>query len=197
MTNPLKLRFSLTLAVALALTACSGTAVLVSNRLDPLTGVTVTSAAKPLVFYRDRSAQAAYANDFVYLGPIEVNNMGHRDYFIWLGIWGSSDSADRSSQMNDFETVVVYADGEPLNLEVSGWTPESIGLSESAYVKPVASATDGYYRVTIDQIRLIAEARDLEVCAGSTYPQRYASWDSASATTASMPLRPPPPCTSP
>lgn len=185
-TDQFNLRFALTLIVALVLAACSGTSELVSDRLDPLTGVTVTSATKPLVFYRDRSAQAAYAKDYVYLGPIEVNNMGHRDYFIWLGIWGSSDSADRSSQMNDFETVVVYADGEPLSLEVDGWTPESIGLSESAYVKPVASATDGYYRVTIDQIRLMAEARDLEVRAGSTYPQHYAPWDSASDASASM-----------
>ena len=185
-TNRFNIRFAATLAVALALAACGGTSTLVSDRLDPLTGVPVTSATKPLVFYRDRSAQAAFAKDYVYLGPIEVNNMGHRNYFVWLGIWGSSDRVDRGSQMNDFESIVVYADGEPLNLEVDGWTPESIGLSESAYVKPVASATDGYYRVTIDQIRLMAEARDLEVRAGSTYPQRYTPWDSASDASASM-----------
>ena len=184
--NRFNIRFAATLAVAMALAACGGTTALVSDRLDPLTGVTVTSATKPLVFYRDRSAQAAFAKDYVYLGPIEVNNMGHRNYFVWLGIWGSSDRVDRGSQMNDFESIVVYADGEPLNLEVGGWTPESIGLSESAYLKPVASATDGYYRVTIDQIRLMAEARDLELRAGSTYPQRYTPWDSASATSASM-----------
>jgi hypothetical protein len=180
------LRFASTLMVALVLAACGGTPALVSDRLDPLTGVTVTSVTKPLVFYRDRSAQAAYAKDYVYLGPVEVNTMGRRDYFLWLGIWGSSDSADRSKQMDNFESIVVYADGEPLNLEVKGWTPASIGLSESVYVKPVASATDGYYRVTIDQIRLMAEARDLEIRAGSTHPHRYTLWDSASTTSASM-----------
>ena len=180
-TNRFNVRFALTLAVALVLAACGGTDALVSDRLDPLTGVTVTSATKPLVLYRDRSAQAAYAKDYVYLGPIEVNNMGHRNYFIWLGIWSSSDLADRSSQMNDFETVVVYADGEPLNLEVDGWTPGSIGLSESAYVKPVASATDGYYRVTIDQIRLIAEAKDIEIRAGTTAAKRFVLWDTSAS----------------
>ncbi len=185
-TDRLAVRFAPTLIVALVLAACGGTTPAVSGRLDPLTGVTVTSATKPLVFYRDRSAQAAYAKDYVYLGPIEVNNMGRRDYFIWLGIWGSSDSADRSSQMDDFTSIVVYADGEPLNLEVNGWTPASIGLSEPVYVKPVASATDGYYRVTIDQIRLMAEARDLEIRTGSTRPQRYTPWDSASTTSAGM-----------
>lgn len=182
-------RIAPTLAAALLLAACGGTDVLVANRLDPVMGVTVTSTTKPLVFYRDRSAQAAYAKDYVYLGPIEVNNMGHKIYFIWLGAWSSSDVADRSAQMDAFESVVVFADGEPLSLQVDGWTPESIGLSESTYVKPVASATDGYYRVTIDQIRLMAEARDLEVRAGSTQPQTYFPWDSAGSTSMQAFLR--------
>ena len=182
-------RIAPALAAALLLAACGGTDVLVANRLDPVMGVTVTSTTKPLVFYRDRSAQAAYAKDYVYLGPIEVNNMGQKNYFIWLGAWSSSDVADRSAQMDAFESVVVFADGEPLSLQVDGWTPESIGLSESTYVKPVASATDGYYRVTIDQIRLMAEARDLEVRAGSTQPQTYFPWDSASSTSMQAFLR--------
>ena len=182
-------RIAPALAAALLLAACGGTDVLVANRLDPVMGVTVTSTTKPLVFYRDRSAQAAYAKDYVYLGPIEVNNMGHKIYFIWLGAWSSSDVADRSAQMDAFESVVVFADGEPLSLQVDGWTPESIGLSESTYVKPVASATDGYYRVTIDQIRLMAEARDLEVRAGSTQPQTYFPWDSAGSTSMQAFLR--------
>ena len=178
-TDRLAIRFAPTLIVALVLAACGGTSELVSDRLDPLTGVTVTSATKPLVFYRDRSAQAAYAKDYVYLGPIEVNNMGHRDYFIWLGIWGSSDSADRSSQMNDFETVVMLADGEPLTLEVKGWTLSAIGTSDPVYAKPVASATDAYYSVTIDQIRLIAEARDIEIRAGTTSAKQFIPWDTS------------------
>jgi len=182
-------RIAPALAAALLLAACGGTDALVANRLDPVMGVTVTSTTKPLVFYRDRSAQAAYAKDYVYLGPIEVNNMGHKIYFIWLGAWSSSDVADRSAQMDAFESVVVFADGEPLSLQVDGWTPESIGLSESTYVKPVASATDGYYRVTIDQIRLMAEARDLEVRAGSTQPQTYFPWDSAGSTSMQAFLR--------
>ena len=180
------IRFALTTVAALLITACGGTTPVVSGQLDPLTGVTVTRATKPVVFYRDRSAQAAHARDYIYLGPVEVNDMGQRNYYIWLGIWGTSDSKDRSTQMDNFESVVVFADGEPLSLDVKGWTPESIGISTSAYVKPVASSTDAYYQVTIDQIRLIAEARDLEIRAGSTGPQRYAPWDSGSTTSASI-----------
>jgi len=180
----LAIHFTL-LAIAGTTVGCSGTTALVADKMDPVTGVTITSASKPLVFYRDRSAQAAYARDYIYLGPIEVNNMGQRNYYIWLGIWGTSDSTDKSAQLDDFESIVVFADGEPLSLDVKGWTPESIGISTPVYAKPVASSTDGYYRVTIDQIRLIAEASDLEVRAGSVRPQRYSPWNTAATPSTS------------
>lgn len=161
------------------LASCAGTDTRELQRLDPQTGATITRASAPIVMYRDMSARSAHGRNYVYLGPIEVNNMGQRNYFLWLGIWGTSDSADRSRKMDDFETIVLYADGEPLGLEVRGWNPGSIGASQDVYVKPVAMALDGYYRVTIDQMRLIAESRDLELRAGSTQPQRYVPWDSA------------------
>jgi len=166
-------------ALALALLAsCAGNDTAVLQRLDPETGVTINRASAPIVMYRDMSANSAFGRDYVYVGPIQVNTMGQREYFLWLGIWGSSDSAERGRKMDDFETVVLYVDGEPLSLEVKGWTPGSIGASGDVYVKPVASALDGYYRVTVDQMRLIAESRDLELRAGSTRPQRYVPWDS-------------------
>lgn len=168
---------SLLLALLL-LAGCATTETPVLERLDPLTGVTITRASSPLVMYRDMSAQSAFGREYVYVGPIQVNNMGDRRHYLWLGIWGTSDTKDRNETMNDFETIVIYADGEPLSLEVGGWNPGSIGASDSVYVKPVAAALDGYYRVTIDQMRLIAEARDLEIRAGVVRPKRYFPWDS-------------------
>jgi len=171
-------RFFSIAAAALLLASCAGTDTTELQRLDPETGVTVTRATAPIVMYRDMSAHSAHGRDYVYLGPVQVNNMGRREYFLWLGIWGTSDSVDRGRKMGDFETIVLYADGEPLGLEVRGWTPGSIGTSRDVYAKPVTTALDGYYRVTIDQLRLIAESRDLELRAGSVRPQRYVPWDS-------------------
>ena len=160
------------------LAGCASTETQVLERLDPLTGVTITRASTPLVMYRDMSAQSAFGREYVYVGPIQVNNMGERQHYLWLGIWGTSDVTNRSETMNDFESIVVYADGEPLSLEVRGWNPGSIGVSDSVYVKPVAAALDGYYRVTIDQMRLMAESTDLEIRAGVVQPRRYFPWDS-------------------
>ncbi len=174
-------------ALVLALAAgCASNETTTLQNLDPETGVTITRATEPLVMYRDMSAYSAFGREYVYLGPIQVNNMGQREYYLWLGIWGSSDSADPGLRMNDFESVVLYADGEPLGLEIKGWTPGSIGASTDVYIKPVPSALDGYYRVTIDQMRLIAESRDLELRAGATRPQRYVPWDSVREATQAM-----------
>lgn len=173
--NPIRLiRWPGLAIIAALLVACGASNPTVVQHLDPLTGVTITRAAKPIVLYQDRSAQAANARDYVYLGPVQVNNMGERRYFLWLGIWGTSDN--RSDVLDDFESIVLFVDGEPMALEAKGWTSGTIGASEPVYVKPVASATDAFYRVTIDQIRMIAVSRDIEIRAGSARSKQYLRW---------------------
>jgi hypothetical protein len=100
--------------------------------------------------------------------------MGEPTYFLWLGIWGNTDQ--RTSTIDDFESIVLYADGESITLEAEGWTVGAIGASQRVYVKPVASATDAYYRVTFDQLRLIAEASDIRIRAGRIEPLQYTPW---------------------
>lgn len=172
--------------ILFAVAGCAGPDSLAVEHMDPLTGVTVTRAPQPMVMYRDLSGQSAFGREYVYVGPVQVNRMGRRDHFLWLGIWRTSDASDPAQTIDDFETIVIYADGEPLSLEATGWTPAAVGLSESAYIKPVASAVDGYFAVTIDQMRLIAESRDLELRAGSVQPQRYVPWDSVQEASQTM-----------
>ncbi len=172
--------------MALPAAGCVSTSVLVEEKLDMGTGVTVTHATAPIVLYRDNSAYAAHARDYVYLGPVEINQMGEYSYFLWLGIWSTVSDADRSYERDGFESITLFADGEPLQLELVGWTLESIGVSEPVYVKPVASAADAYYRVTIDQIRLIANAREIELHAGTAPVRVYLMWDRQGSAHASM-----------
>ena len=184
----MNVRVNLAALIILALPAagCISTSVLVEEKLDMGTGVTVTHATAPIVLYRDNSAYAAHARDYVYLGPVEINQMGEYSYFLWLGIWSTISDADRSYERDGFESITLFADGEPLQLELVGWTLESIGVSEPVYVKPVASAADAYYRVTIDQIRLIANARDIELHAGTAPVKVYLMWDRQGSAHASM-----------
>lgn len=166
-----------TVALILLLAGCASSSPTVSEKLDLVTGVTVTFANTPLVLYRDTPAQAAYARNYVDLGPIQVNRGGFFRYYLWLGIWSTMQAADVSGQRDGFESIILFADGEPFTLDITGWTPESIGASETTYVKPVASAADAYYEVTIDQIRLIAAARDIRIRVSGTYPREFELWD--------------------
>jgi len=158
-------RITTWLAIAILASGCSSSGSLLREQLDPLTAVTITSSTTPLIFYRDDSARAAYARDFVYAGPIRVNTMGSYRYYLWLGVWSAIPNVPPSAHRDGFETVTLFADGEPLQLELAGWNPVSIGASEDVYLKPVASATDAYYEVTIDQLRLLVAARDLRLLA--------------------------------
>jgi len=181
-----RILLSIAILAVLLNTGCVSTTTLVEEKLDLGTGVTVTHATAPIMLYRDNSAYAAHARDYVYLGPVEINRMGEYSYYLWLGIWSTISDAERSYQRDGFESITVYADGEPLQLELIGWTLESIGVSEPVYIKPVASAADAYYRVTIDQIRLIASAREIELHTGTAPARVYLMWNRQGSAHASL-----------
>ena len=165
------------LIVLMAVVGCASSSPTISDKLDLLTGVTVTYSKTPLVMYRDNPARAAYARNYVHLGPIQVNRSGTYRYYLWIGIWNTMQTASLSEHRDGFDSIILFADGEPLLLELSGWTPAAIGASEPVYLKPVAATADAYYRVTADQIRLIAEARDIRLRTTGTSPKEFELWD--------------------
>jgi hypothetical protein len=180
------MRIATTFLALLLLSGCSASLPVISEKLDPATGATVTHGRTPLVLYSDNSAKAAYARDFVYIGPLAVNRMGEHHYFLWLGIWSSMDDQGMSEQRDGFDTVVIYADGEPLSLNIEGWTLSSIGVSEPIYNRPTATAADAYYPVTMDQIRLIAAATDVRLRTAGPRARSYEPWDSQAQAFAGM-----------
>lgn len=161
----------------LTLIGCASSSPSVKEKLDTNTGVSVTFAEAPLILYRDNPSQAAFARNYVHLGPIQVNRSGSYRYYLWIGIWNTMQVADISSHRDGFESIIVFADGEPLTLDLKGWTPESIGTSEPTYLKPVASTADAYYEVTADQIRLIAAASDIRLRATGPSLKEFQLWD--------------------
>lgn len=174
------------IAAILTLVGCASSSPTVNEKLDRNTGVTVTFAETPLVLYRDNPARAAYARNYLHLGPIQVNRTGSYRYYLWLGIWNTMQTADMSAHRDGFESIIVFADGEPLTFDLKGWAPDSIGTSEPTYLKPVASAADAYYEVTADQIRLIANARDIRIRSTGTSPREFQLWDAQNAARSSL-----------
>lgn len=163
------------LAVA-AVTGCGGSAAFVAEKLDPVTSVTIRYSGHRLVFFRSVAGRAASARDYVDLAPIESNRSGDRRYYLWLGIW-TVDHDTAASVRDEFGSVVILADNESIELAVSGWTAQTIGASEPVYKKPVASAVDAYYEVTIEQLRQLAAAADLRLRSADEESRTFEPWD--------------------
>lgn len=159
---------------------------MVRDQMDPVTSVSISYSQTPMVFYRDVSGRAAYARDFAHLAPLEVNRSGDYRYYLWIGIWNTMADAQSDQSRDGFESIVIFADGEPLPLEVAGWTVAAIGASEPVYLKPVASAADAYYAVTVDQLRLIAEAKDVRLQSTGRRNDSYEPWDDLKAAKAGL-----------
>ena len=172
--------------LALLVAGCASDSTLISNHIDPVTSVTVSYSQTPMVLYRDVSGRAAFARDFVHMAPLEVNRSGDYRYYLWLGIWTTMADAQPGQSRDGFESILVFADGEPLPLEIAGWSVSAIGASESVYLKPVASATDAYYKVTPDQLRLIAEATDIRLQTAGPERKSYEPWDDQKSARASL-----------
>lgn len=168
-------------ALAFILGACGAQSPMVSDSLDPQTGVTVTRASSPLVLFHDNSRAAAHARHYLYLAPLQINRMGELRYYLWLAAWSTIVDTDAAEIRDALESVVVFADSEPLSLELVGWTPVSAGLSRPVYATPVASAIEAYYAVTLDQIRLIAQSQDIRVRGGSTLADDFSPWETRSS----------------
>ncbi len=172
--------------ISLTLVACAGQPGTIQNKLDPATAVTITYSQTPMVFYRDDSGKAAFARNYLHLGPLEVNRMGSFHYYLWLGIWNTMQDAEPGESRNGFESIVIYVDGEPLALELTGWTPAAIGATEPVYLRPVASAADAYYEVTVDHLRLIAASDEVRIQSTGPGTRTYELWDEQKAAKQSL-----------
>lgn len=145
--------------------------------LDAQTSVMITYSSTSMLLYRDVPAHAAHAKNMVSLGPLQVNQSGHYRYFLWLGIWNTNYKASEAGGRDGFDSIILFVDGEPLALEISGWTPSAIGASAPVYPQPVASALNAFYEVTADQIRFIAESNELSLLTSGFTTLPYEQWD--------------------
>ncbi len=158
-------------------TACSTMEAATDEWLDPVTGASVGRAQLPLRFYRDNSGRAAYARDFVYLGPFWVNTMGDYRYYVWVSAWSThAENVDATKRRDSLETVTLVVDGEPMLLDIAGWTYDGIGASSPVYPKPVATSVDAFYRVTLDQIRILSEASEIRISLAAGNNNEYELW---------------------
>jgi hypothetical protein len=145
----------------------------VVEKLDELTGVTITHSRTPLVMSPDSLYRPTQDKDYVEIGAIEVNRMGKLKYFLWLGI--SDIELLRRSELRptEYESIVLLLDDQPLQLDLAGWTPAVIGAGEPIYKKFYESSVDAYYAVTLEQIQRLARADGIKVRTTGAEPKEF------------------------
>jgi len=143
---------------ALVLAACAPAGTL-QSRLDETTGLTVVTLKDPLVLARPTRLSAT-ARDYAYLGPVEINRMGEREHFLWIGLASTLDRARIAEPPPQASTLALVVDGLPMILPLSEWLPE-------LEVAPYSGNTPVYLtlaaRASADQIRRIAAAESISV----------------------------------
>lgn len=141
--------------------------------LDESTGVTVTSLAAPLAFFKDEPMLAANARDYVYLGPAELNRAGSREVVLWLNFCSTIDRGKRPGWLRP-DRVILMLDGKPMELAQAD---NRMNINEWSYISPVIGGSTIIYRVTRGQLRLLARADHIDVVTENDGNSRkYTRW---------------------
>lgn len=146
-----------------------------SSRLDS-SGLTVVTVADAILLARPVRTLAASARDYAYIGPVEINRMGKREYFFWIGLASTVDRDLLGLNPADAIALALFVDQKPMVLSLSDWdTRLDIPPYESeAPVYAMLAA-----QTSLDQIHRIARATSVElhIIATESDAARYEAWE--------------------
>jgi len=126
------------------------------ERLDQH-GVTITRDTAPLVFARTEGRYSRSARDYLYLGPVETNRQGIRDYYLWVGIATTLDRGFIAPTVEIPHMLYLSVQGEPIELPLRPWSEVlRDGGIEPLYETAVDTDTVLAARVTLQQLELFA-----------------------------------------
>ena len=156
------------------LAACATPQPPVIDKLDEVTGVTITHSRMPFTLSSDAFTQPAV--DYVQLGAIEINKMGSMSYYLWLGISEPDFAQPGKGLQSKFEAVDIVLDGNATRIELHGQTHASIGTLEPVYKKLFRSTAEAYYEVDLDLISRMVQAEDMALRTVEAEPKEYTLW---------------------
>jgi len=172
----------LLVACAVLAAACQGPASLTARRqLDPVTGMTLMSAGKALVFARTEGSYSRSARDYIYVGPVETNRQGRRDYYLWVGIATTLDRGFVAPDAAAPQSLLLNVEGSPMELPLVPWS--DVGASRDSldvYTPAVRVHSELGARVTLHQLELMTSTPldTLTVIDQSGRTRAYRRWDS-------------------
>jgi hypothetical protein len=148
------------LVIVLALAACGTGGSGLVEQLDERTGVVLRRGHEPLVFARTEPRYSRSSRDYLYLGPVETNRQGVREYFLWVGIATTLDRGFIAPPAELPHTLYVTVDGEPIELPLAPWHElVRTAISDPVYETAVPLGAELAARVTLQQLALFDAAQ--------------------------------------
>jgi len=147
---------------------------------DSATGVTVSHLDEPLVFVHETPRLAAHVRDYLYLGPLEINRTGKKEFYIWAAEWSTVDYPLADDDKDELQNLTLVLDGSPIELTDLFDPDGRYHFFEHPYVAPVKSARTGFWRVSRDLFSRIslADVIVVELPRGEA-ARRYRLWRSS------------------
>ncbi len=139
---------------------CGGGPALVPEQFDEPTTLTWIAMDEPIVLARRVPRYSASARDYVFLGPVEVNRMGELEYYLWVGAASTVDRPLYGETAPVSASLLVEADGAPLSLPLTDGSP---AIDAVPYGVNVPIERTQHARITLDQVRRLADAGSVEV----------------------------------
>jgi hypothetical protein len=151
----------------------------VIERLDTGSGLTFVTDPALAVYARTETRLSRSARDYIYLGPVEINERGLREYFLWVGIGSTIDRDYLAGEASVPDVLYIDLEGAPVEFELIPWDERVPRLAGSQVYDPaVKLGRVMAARVTLDQISLIADGRpdSVRVARGGGATVDYFLW---------------------
>ena len=98
------------------------------------------------------------ARDYLYLGPVETNRQGSRDYYLWVGVATTLDRGYLAQPLALPDTLYLQVGDELMELRLLPWGEREPGLQRvDLYDTAVALEAELAARVTLSQLMLLAD----------------------------------------
>jgi len=169
----------LAVCAGILLSGCQSTGG-VLERLDTTSGLTIVTEPAAAVFARTQGQFSRSARDYLYLGPVEVNERGLREHYWWVGLASTIDRDYLAANAATPSRLVIEVDGVPVEFELVPWDARVPRLAgRSIYDPVVAPAVVLAARLTLDQLALVAGARvdSVRIGADDGSTDEYFLWD--------------------
>lgn len=148
-------------ATMAGLPPCSIAAESVHEYLDETTAATVTVAAEPLIFSRDRTDLAVNARDYISLAPIEINRAGTRTHHWFAYVWSTIDRRSDEESMTPDDQFVLLADGRAIVLRREARSLRQLGIGQPPLPAPTRGAVAVVFDADLEVVDYVARSSEL------------------------------------